>query len=556
MTAISKERMKIMNRRITMSVMTLGLLLGLARVSHGQTVEGCTTASFSQPAGSPVGAGDGPQSVAVGDFNLDGTPDLAVANLNSDNVTILLGNGMGGFTPTAGSPVGAGDSPLSVAVGDFNLDGRPDLVTANFNSHNVTILLGDGMGGFTHPSSSPVDVGDSPRSVAVGDFNRDGRSDLAVANDGGDNNVTILLSFVGVGPVGGGFTEPSGSPVGAGTNPESVAVGDLNPVTDSRPDLAVANGGDNNVTILLGVPPPLGMGGFAPVGPFGVGAFPFSVAVGNFNLVTDSWSDLAVANSGDNNVTILLGDGIGNFTHPSGSPVGVGDTPLSVAVGDFNLDGTPDLAVANSGDNNVTILLGDGMGGFTEPSGSPVGTGTNPQSVAVGDFNLDGRPDLAVANFDTDDVTILVNTCSNAPLTDTLPPVVTLRPAIELWPPNHKSHIITIAQMVQSVSDDSDGNLFNNVVIERVASDEPDEASRKADGTTINDIVIAGDCTSVRLRAERDGKKNGRVYSVTLRVGDSSGNVARREFKVSVPHDRGAPAVEDATAMTITSNCT
>ena len=152
-------------------------------------------------------------------------------------------------------------------------------------------------------------------------------------------------------------------------------------------------------------------------------------------------------------------------------------------------------------------------------------------------------------------MTILLNSCSNAPPTVTLPPVITLRPAIKLWPPDHKYHIITIAQMVQSISDDSDGNLFNNVVIEKVTSDEPDDASRKADGTTINDIVIAGDCKSVRLRSERDGKKNGRVYSVTLRVGDSSGNVTRRDFKVSVRHDRGAPAVEDATAMTITSNC-
>jgi FG-GAP repeat len=166
----------------------------------------------------------------------------------------------------------------------------------------------------------------------------------------------------------------------------------------------------------------------------------------------------------------------------------------------------------------VTILLGDGMGGFTQPSNSPVGAGDVPQSVAVGDFNLDGKPDLATANNGSNDATILLNTCSNAPPTDTLPPVITLRPAIELLPPDHKYDIITIAQMVQSVSDDSDGNLFNNVVIEKVTSDEPDDASRKADGTTINDIVIAGDCKSVRLRSERDGKKNGRVYSVTLRA--------------------------------------
>ena len=219
-----------MDRRITMSVMTLGLLLGLARVSHGQAVEGCTTASFSQAGDSPFGVGAGPFSVAVGDFNLDGKPDLATANSDSNNVTILLGNGMGGFTQPAGSPVGAGASPFSVAVGDFNLDGKPDLASANQDSNNVTILLGDGMGGFTQPSSSPVGAGFAPRSVAVGDFNLDGKPDLATANSV-SGNVTILL-----GDGMGGFTQPSSSPVGVGTEPQSVAVGDFN--LDGKPDLA------------------------------------------------------------------------------------------------------------------------------------------------------------------------------------------------------------------------------------------------------------------------------------------------------------------------------
>ena len=83
-----------------------------------------------------------------------------------------------------------------------------------------------------------------------------------------------------------------------------------------------------------------------------------------------------------------------------------------MAVGDFNLDGKPDLAVANYSSDNVTILLGNGMGGFTQPAGSPVGAGTAPRSVAVGDFNLDGKPDLAVANSGTNNVTIQINTCA------------------------------------------------------------------------------------------------------------------------------------------------
>ena len=292
-------------------------------------------ASFIQPTGSPVAAGTNPLSVAVGDFNLDGKPDLAVANVDSNNVTILLGNGIGGFTQPAGSPVGAGTGPLSVAVGDFNLDGKPDLAVANAGG-GVTILLGNGTGGFTQPAGSPVGAGITPISVAVGDFNLDGKPDLAVANQG-SNNVTILL-----GNGMGGFTQPAGSPVGAGTTPRSVAVGDFN--LDGKPDLAVANNSSNNVTI-------------------------------------------------------LLGNGSGGFTQPVGSPVAAGTTPVSVAVGDFNLDGKPDLAVANHvARDNVTILLGNGMGGFTQPAGSPVGAGTTPRSVAVGDFNLDGKPDLAVAN--------------------------------------------------------------------------------------------------------------------------------------------------------------
>jgi len=104
-------------------------------------------------------------------------------------------------------------------------------------------------------------------------------------------------------------------------------------------------------------------------------------------------------------VTILLGNGTGGFTQASGSPVGVGGQPYSVVVGDFNRDGTPDLATANAGDNTVTILLGNGTGGFTEAAGSPVGVGRNPYSVAVDDFNHDGTPDLVAANYGDSTVT-------------------------------------------------------------------------------------------------------------------------------------------------------
>src|SRR5206468_1983710 len=124
-------------------------------------------------------------------------PDLAVANAGSSNVTILLGNGMGGFAQPAGSPVGAGSGSRSVVVGDFNLDGKPDLAVANINSNNVTILLGNGMGGFAQPAGSPVAAGTSPFSVVVRDLNLDGKPDLAVTDGSVSGGVTILLNTCG-----------------------------------------------------------------------------------------------------------------------------------------------------------------------------------------------------------------------------------------------------------------------------------------------------------------------------------------------------------------------
>jgi hypothetical protein len=187
-------------------------------------------------------------------------------------------------------------------------------------------------------------------------------------------------------------------------------MGDFN--GDGILDLAVVNNEDDTVTILLGN----GSGTFTKVGnPVPVGYAPTSVAVGDFN--GDGVLDLAVANFGSNSnsVTILLGNGNGTFTQAANSPVMVGVNPKSVAVGDFNGDGILDLAVANFGSNSVTILLGNGNGAFTQAANSPVSlggspqsSGCGPQSVAVGDFNADGVLDLAVANGTCDTVTILL----------------------------------------------------------------------------------------------------------------------------------------------------
>jgi hypothetical protein len=332
--------------------------------------------------------GQGLYSVGMGDFNGDMKPDLA-AVINTTGLTkgvhLLLGKGDGTFDVVLGAlPVGTG--PGSVAVGNFNGDMKPDLAVANFQSRDVSVLLGNGVGGFGDATNFLVGVG--PYSVAVGDFNGDMKSDLAVANKN-TNDVSVLLG-------NGTGSFDTAKNFYAGTSPISVAVGDFN--GDSHPDLAVAT--SNGVSVLLGD----GLGAFDDAKSYPVGTNPTSVAVEDFN--GDRKLDLALANATSNDVSVLLGNGAGGF-RVTNFPVGRPSS--SVAVGDFDGDKKPDLAVVSStsGFGDVSVLLGDGMGGFGPAAIFLVGN--NPTSVAVGDFDGDTRPDLAVANFTSGNVSVLLN---------------------------------------------------------------------------------------------------------------------------------------------------
>jgi hypothetical protein len=322
-------------------------------------------------------------SGTIGDFNRDGRIDVVTANGFANSVSVLLGNGDGTFQ-NAGS-FAAGTNPYSVAAADVNGDGQLDLVTANSRSNDVSVLLGNGDGTFASPRSFAVDT--YPDSVAVADLNGDGRPDVVTGNKYG--TVSVLLGN------GDGSFQPART-LALGSSSEFVAVADVN--GDGIPDIVTASR-DGTVSVLLGN----GDGSFQPALTLAVGGYLQSVAVADVN--GDGRPDIVTTNDYASTVSVLLGNGDGTFQSPR--TFNVSGQPYSIAVADVNGDGRPDLITANKSANAVGVLLGNGDGTFRKARYYPVGTA--PDSIAVADVNNDGHPDLVAANRLSDSVSVLLN---------------------------------------------------------------------------------------------------------------------------------------------------
>ena len=356
-----------------------------------------------QAPNSPLTTPSLPCFITTGDFNNDGKKDLAVGYFDAVSyITIYLGNGNGTFGTGTNFTV-TGSYPNSIAVGDFNMDGKQDLVVACQGSNNISILIGDGAGGFA-PQVSYYS-GSMPYSVAISDFNNDGKQDLVVTDWGGMR----LTIFQGNGS--GGFSN-------AGTLfSTATSLGNENPCNVRTVDV----NGDGNQDILYTAKLSGSMHVYFGNGTMGFnGAFictPVTtnlyednpLAIGDFN--EDGKMDIAKTNQNENYLSLLLNAGIssqgtGNFNPPQNVLLGTTQNTC-ISVGDFNSDNHLDLVTTDQATNNINILTGSGNGSFAASVSFNVGSGSN--WVAVSDFNGDGFSDLAIANQNNKKITILLN---------------------------------------------------------------------------------------------------------------------------------------------------
>ncbi len=334
-------------------------------------------------------AGAVPMSVATGDFNADGKLDVVSANRGDNTVSVFLGKGDGTFQTAAS--YAAGPVPRAVAVADLNGDGKEDLVVADPScayifppcptTGFVSVLMGNGDGTFQLPVSYAVNG--YPVSVAAGDFNGDGKMDVAVANGNVPGTVSVLL-----GKGDGTFAPPVD--FATAQNPQAVVLGDFN--GDGYEDLAVASGGFSGVvSVLLG----RGDGTFLSHTDYPAQQDPISIAVGDFNK--DGKVDLAVVNN-SGAISILLGNGNGTFQNQT---VYHSNTPSlsALAVSDFNGDGVEDLAVVNDFNNVVTLYLGKGDGTFPKTIDYEYSAVGYSFGIAAADVRANGSTDLVVADF-------------------------------------------------------------------------------------------------------------------------------------------------------------
>ena len=349
-----------------------------------------------------------PSNVELADLNKDGSLDLIVASEEARTVSILFGQKAEIPFRAANAPtVSLPESPGEMAVGDVNGDGRLDLALDSHDSYNVMLLLGDAKGNFTLAPNSPIVMkqGQHPHThgLGMGDLNGDGKLDLATVNNE-DNDVSVAL-----GDGRGGFTIAPRSPFAVGPSPYPLTIGHVN--RDAHLDIvsnASATGprraeqlaASRALTLLLGD----GQGGFRRSDiPLRTGQ-PWYAAIGDLN--GDGKADLFATHHDASVLTVLEGDGAGNFREVANSPFDMGHNIWRIVLADVNRDRHLDVIAA--GGDSVRVMLGDGAGNFKPAPNSPFATARGTWRLALGDINQDGKPDIVTSNTESNSVTVLI----------------------------------------------------------------------------------------------------------------------------------------------------
>ena len=373
--------------------------------SCGQTNSSSSENIVASSDTNKIKVGNAPGSIEIADFNNDKFADFAITSETDSSITILLGNGKGRFAAAENSPFFAGSIPNDISIADFNKDGNVDLAIANHEKQYLTVLLGNGKGNFTPAPQSPFQTKGIPHThgVAAGDFNNDGRLDLATDSWGNDQVEILFGDSLTLFKTQRVFFKVGKRPY------QRLRAADIN--HDGMDDIVTTNAESNNATILLGN----SKGGFdeADGSPFACGDNPFGIAIGDVNA--DRKIDLAIINSpgsmaegkGKNGLTVLLGDGTGKFTTMKGSPFEAGKIPSRIAIGDINGDGVNDIVTSDNDSNKIYLSLMNKNGSILLQSAITVGN--HPKGIAIADLNGDGKGDILVCNKADNNISIILS---------------------------------------------------------------------------------------------------------------------------------------------------